>query len=146
VATDINAAAIENAKQNAKELGFEGKLDVRLVPRWAPEAWTVIEPSATFDLIVSNPPWENDRPKTIGEFALYDPDFMLLKSLVTGARTRLRKNGRLWLAYGCVTAIRKVQEVAAAEKLNCTILDERKLDELTELFLPGMLIEISVPE
>ena len=146
VATDINPAAVENARQNAKELGFGERFDVRLVPRRAPEAWTVIEAEATFDLIISNPPWENDRPGTVKEFALYDPDFALLKSLVTGARKRLRENGRMWLAYGCVTAIRKIQEVAAAENLSCTILDERKLDELPEVFLPGMLIEITVPE
>jgi len=44
------------------------------------------------------------------------------------------------------TAIRKIQDVAASENLNCTILDDRTLDELPELFLPGMLLEITVPE
>ena len=50
----------------------------------------------------------------------------------------------MWLAYGCVTAIRRIQEVAADEKLQCRLLDERSLDTLPELFLPGMLIEITV--
>lgn len=146
VATDINPAAVENAIHNAKEFGFGERLDVRLVPRRAPEAWTVIESAATFDLIISNPPLEDEKPKMVEEFALYDPNFALLKSLLAGARSRLRKNGRMWLAYGCVTAIRKVQEVAAAENLNCTILDERQLNDLPEVFLPGMLLDISVPE
>jgi release factor glutamine methyltransferase len=145
VATDLNPQAIENARFNAAEMGFSARLDARAVPRRAPEAWTVIEPAATFDFIISNPPWENHKPVSVEQFALYDPDFLLLKSLVTGARTRLRPDGRMWLAYGCVTAIRKIQEVAAEQRLSCTLLDDRSLDSLPEVFLPGMLIEIRVP-
>lgn len=144
VATDLNPNAVRNALFNAREMGFAERLDVRLVPRRSPGAWTIIPPEMTFDLIISNPPWEDRKPTSVEEFALYDPNFLLLKSLVTGARQRLKPNGRMWLAYGCVTAIRKIQELAALEDLNCTILDERKLESLPETFLPGMLIEISV--
>jgi hypothetical protein len=146
VATDLNPKAIENARFNASEMGFSERFEARLVPRRSPEAWTVIEPEATFDLVISNPPWENSNPNSVEEFALYDPDFLLLKSLVTGARTRLRPRGRMWLAYGCVTAIRRIQEVAAEQQLSCTLLDDRALESLPEIFLPGMLIEIRVPE
>ena len=145
VATDLNLKAIENVRFNAAEMGFTERLDARSVPQRAPEAWTVIKPDETFDLIISNPPWENRKPVSVEEFALYDPDFQLLKSLVTGARTRLRPDGRIWLAYGCVTAIRRIQEVAAEQRLSCTLLDDRSLDSLPEVFLPGMLIEIRVP-
>ena len=146
VATDLNPKAVENARFNATEMGFADRFEARLVPRRAPEAWTVIEAEATFDLIISNPPWENSQPVSVEEFALYDPEFQLLKSLVAGARTRLRPNGRMWLAYGCVTAIRKIQEVAAEQNLSCTLLDDRPLESLPEVFLPGMLIEIRVPD
>ena len=146
VATDLNPKAVENARFNATEMGFVNRFEARLVPRRAPEAWTVIEAEAKFDLIISNPPWENSKPISVEEFALYDPDFQLLKSLVTGARTKLRPNGRMWLAYGCVTAIRRIQEVAEEQKLSCTLLDDRPLESLPEVFLPGMLIEIRVPE
>jgi release factor glutamine methyltransferase len=146
VATDLNLKAIENVRFNAAEMGFTERLDARQVPRRAPEAWTVIKPDETFDFIISNPPWENRKPVSVEEFALYDPDFQLLKSLVTGARTRLRPAGRMWLAYGCVTAIRRIQEVAAEQRLSCTLLDDRSLDSLPEVFLPGMLIELRVPD
>ncbi len=146
VATDINPAAVENVRHNAAQMGFAERLDARLVPRRSPNAWTVIEANDTFDLIISNPPWEDSKPTSVEQFALYDPGFELLKSLVTGARQRLKPNGRMWLAYGCVTAIRKIQEVANSEQLDCVLLDDRKLEELPEVFLPGMLIEISVPK
>jgi release factor glutamine methyltransferase len=145
VATDLNPAAVQNAVLNAREMGFDQRLDVRLVPRRSPGAWTVIEPDATFDLIISNPPWENSQPISVDQFALYDPNFALLNSLVKGARKHLKPNGKMWLAYGCVTAIRRIHEVAGEEQLDCTIPDDRDLETLPEVFLPGMLIELRVP-
>lgn len=145
VATDLNPAAVENARENARLLGFGDRLEVRRVPRRSPGAWTVLRPDETFDLIISNPPWEDQRPETVEQFALYDPGFELLESLVTGARQRLRPGGRMWLAYGCVTAIRQIQKVAERERLECRLLDERRLEELPDLFLPGLLIELAVP-
>lgn len=145
VATDINPKAVENAQLNGRELGFGEKLEVRLVPRRAPGAWTVVRLDERFDFIISNPPWEDAKPKAVEEFALYDPNFELLDSLLAGARAHLNPEGRMWLAYGCVTAIRRIQEQAAKDRLDCRILDDRTLDSLPEVFLPGMLIEITVP-
>lgn len=145
VATDLNPAAIRNALQNADRLGFRDQLDCRLVPRRSPGAWTVLRDHERFDLIISNPPWEDQKPTSVTEFALYDPGFELLMSLVTGARQRLNPGGRMLLAYGCVAAIRKIQEIGASRQLDVRILDDRPLDSLPEVFLPGMLIEIKVP-
>ena len=145
VATDLNPSAVANARENARLLGFGDRLNVREVPRRDPGAWTVIAPDETFDFIISNPPWENQKPVNVEQFALYDPGFRLLDSLVQGARKKLRPNGRMWLAYGCVTAIRRIEEVAAKEELEFRLLDDRSLDTLPEVFLPGMLIELTVP-
>jgi hypothetical protein len=142
VATDLNPAAIDNVRENADRLGCSDRLDARLVPRRDPSAWSVIGSAETFDLIISNPPWEDQRPESVEQFALYDPDFQLLRSLLSGARQYLRPGGRMWLAYGCRTAIQLVQKTAAELQLECVLLDERRLEELPELFLPGMLIEI----
>lgn len=145
VATDLNPNAVHNVRYNAASFVTPDHLDARLVPRRNPNAWSVIKPDERFDFIISNPPWEDQQPKSVEEFALFDPDFLLLDSLVKGARDRLKPNGRMWLAYGCVTAIRRIETLAKAEQLNYTQLDERSLDELPELFLPGMLLELTVP-
>lgn len=144
VATDLNPKAVQNVRFNAAN--YDGnRVDARLVPRRSPDAWSVIKPDERFDFIISNPPWENDKPKTVEEFALYDPDFVLLDSLVKGARARLRPEGRMWLAYGCVSAIRRIKMLAQKERLQFVQLDARSLDELPEIFLPGMLLELTVP-
>lgn len=142
VATDINPAAVRNAEFNAQRLQLQERLSCRLVPRRSPGAWTVLAADEKFDLIISNPPWENQTPVTVAEFALYDPDFALLQSLLQGARQRLKPGGRMLLAYGCVTAIRRMQELAQQLGLQLTILDERDLETLPEVFLPGMLLEV----
>jgi len=146
VATDINRQAIANTAFNAAALGLDGRLELRLVDANSPEAYSRLAPEERFDLIISNPPWENRRPQTIAEHALYDENFRLLRSLIAGLRERLTPGGRAYLAYGCVEAIRLVLQTAEAEGLEVQILDDRRLDQLDEVFLPGMLLELRVPE
>ena len=152
VATDINPQAVKNALYNAKQLGLlreadgQSNFEVRLVPRRDPSAWSVIGEDERFDLIISNPPWEDDKPKQMSDFALYDPEFGLLKSILSGAEERLEPNGQLLLAYGCVTAIKTIKNLAPVHNLSYKQLDERSLDELAEVFLPGMLLELRVAD
>lgn len=145
IATDINPNAIQCAAYNARELQLEDGLELRQVSQDSPGAFAVIGPEKRFDLILSNPPWENQRPENIAQFALYDQNFALLRSLLDGLDAHLAPNGKALLAYGCVDAIRTLQREAAARGWQTLILDERSLDELPEVFLPGMLVEVSRP-
>ena len=142
VATDVNRAAVSNALYNAEHLELTGQLDARLVPLENSSAFSVIAPNEKFDLIISNPPWVNQKPKTIEEHALYDANFALMKSFLSGLRNHLKPGGRALLAYGCVDAIKTLQELSKEHHFEFIIRDERNLDELPEEFLPGMLLEI----
>ena len=144
VATDVNPAAVANAVFNAQQLQLADRIDVRLVPLENSSAFSVIESNETFDLIISNPPWVNQKPKTIDEHALYDTNFALVKSLLDGLPGHLKPGGRLWLAYGCVDAIKTIQQLADERQFELMILDARNLDDLPEEFLPGMLLEIRI--
>lgn len=143
VATDINPAAVANAVYNARLLGLADRIEVRLVPPDRPGAYAVIGDSETFDLIVSNPPWQNNRPKSIDKFAYYDPDFELLRSLLEGLEDHLNPHGQALLACGSVDAIETIKRLAAERGLDARIRDPRSLQALPEVFLPGMMIEVA---
>ena len=146
VVTDVNPAAISNAKFNADWLGLqkpgEFKFETRLVSLDDSGAFSTLKPTEKFDLIISNPPWVNQKPKTIDEYALYDENFALMRSLFDGMENRLNPGGRVWLAYGCVDAIKTMGKMAKERGFSFEVLDDRVLDDLPEEFLPGMLIEI----
>lgn len=139
VATDVNPNALECAAYNADHLGV-GKIDLRKVEPGDQKAYVTLKAGERFDLIISNPPWEDGQPAKIDDFALYDTNFALLDSLLNEAKNHLKKDGELYLAYGCKTAIKRMLRWAEGNKVEHEVLDERKLDELDEVFLPGMLV------
>ncbi len=143
VATDVNPNAVECARVNAERLGLSAKLHVRLVDTKNAKAFAVMKSDERFDLIISNPPWEEGNPKSIDQYALYDPNFDLLNSLLIDARAHLTPKGELYLAYGCKTAIRLLEKLSAELGYDFKVLDDRKLDDLTEVFLPGMLLQLT---
>jgi release factor glutamine methyltransferase len=145
VATDINPAAVANAVYNARLLGLSDRLEVRQVPLDRPQAFSVIGQSEHFDLIITNPPWENDRPESIDKYAYFDLDFQLLNSLLEELEDHLRPGGTALVAYGSCDAICTLQRLAPQFGLQTKVWDRRSLQELPSVFLPGMLIEI-VPE
>jgi methylase of polypeptide subunit release factors len=142
-ATDVNRAAIDNAAYNAGLLGFDNRLDLRLVSLDDPGAFSVVGDSEKFDVIISNPPWEDGQPTSIDKYALYDEGFLLMRSLFRGMSDHLKPDGKVLLAYGCVEAIKTAQRLADEHGFEIDVLDDRDLDSLPEVFLPGMLLQLS---
>ena len=145
VATDVNPSAIANAGYNAQILGVRDRLELRLVPLDHPDAFSVVKPTERFDLIVSNPPWEDSEPVSIDDYAFYDSGFRLMRSLMEGLNQHLKPGGRALLAYGSVSAIKTLQQLASEHHVAVKILDDRSIDRLPAVFLPGMLLEL-VPQ
>ncbi|MFK7829129.1 MAG: peptide chain release factor N(5)-glutamine methyltransferase [Congregibacter sp.] len=101
-ATDISAAALTVAKQNAQELA----LDIA----WREGSWFDAVRAETFALIVSNPPYlaSDDRHLTGGGLS-FEPRSALvagntgledLTTIVEGAPAHLEESGWLWLEHG----------------------------------------------
>lgn len=143
VATDINPIAIANARLNARRLGVTPQFEARLVPRQKPDAYAVVKPDERFDYILSNPPWEDRRPRAIEEYARYDENFRLLHSLLRDLRDHLRPSGRAYLVYGSAEAIQYAQQLTSHFNLRLRLLDDRNVDSLPETFVPGILLEIT---
>jgi release factor glutamine methyltransferase len=122
VATDINPAACRNARHNARKLGFEPIFEVREVSMEHPEAFAVVGPDETFDLIVTDPPFRNFRPRKMREYALGDENYALLKSILAGAREHLTESGRLLLFQGYREGISLTFELAEENGLRARIL------------------------
>lgn len=144
VATDINPAAVACARYNAAQYALDDNFEVRQVDPAAPGAFTVIKPGEKFDVILSNPPWEDGQISKPADYAFYDPGFQLLESIVVGLPQHLKPGGRCLLSYGSVAGVEKVQALADEHDLQLKILDERDLETLAPNFLPGMLIELRV--
>ncbi len=144
VATDINPAAVACAKYNAANLNLDSKLEVRTVPKDSPDAFSVIDSGERFDLILSNPPWEDGEVSEPSEHAFYDPSFALMDSLLDGLPVHLNPGGRCLLAYGHVPALVRLESEAIKRGYTYKKLDDRELKDLPKDFLPGMLVEIRV--
>ena len=146
IATDINPQAVANARFNWFQLEIPQtteNFDVRLVDADNSGAFTVIASDEQFDVIISNPPWEDGEVQKVEDYAFIDTHFELLESILSGLDQHLTPNGEAYLAYGCVAAIREIYRRAERHGLQVEKLDERELDNLENLFLPGMLLKIT---
>ncbi len=143
IATDINPNAVANARYNAELCGLTNRVEVRQVPRNAPGPFSVLNANEQFDFIMSNPPWEDAAVEELAAHALYDPGFELLDGMLRDGAKYLKPHGRLLLAYGARTAIDRVLRSAPKFGWRARIIDERELETLPEVFVPGMLLELS---
>lgn len=122
VATDINPAAVRNARHNARRLGYGDIFEVREVSMEHPEAFAVVGPGETFDLIVTDPPFRNFKPRKMREYALGDENYALLRSILAGAREHLTESGRLLLFQGYREGISLTFDLAEENGLQARVL------------------------
>jgi len=84
LATDVDPRAVACATENAKALGLA-------------ERFRAIEtdtyPEGTFDLVVCNPPWIPEPPKTRLDRAVFDDDSQMLTGFLSGLGEHLRPDG-----------------------------------------------------
>ncbi len=111
VATDINPAAVANARQNAARMGWSDRFDVRQVSEEAPGAYAVIGADERFELIVSNPPYDDTQPEDIEDYAESDPGYQFIKSMLRGLPQHLTPTGSMLLLYAEPAGMKPMQEI-----------------------------------
>lgn len=111
VATDINPVSWANAVYNAMLFGYHKTIDVRLVSLQDPGAYSVVRGDERFDLIIANPPWDNNKARNIDELTDADEGYRFLRSIVAGARDHLTPGGRLLLLFGNPEGLKVVRKL-----------------------------------
>ena len=114
-------------------LATDMDMEVRQVTQESPGAFSSSKSSERFDLIISNPPWEDGKVISPADHAYYDPDFALMDSLLDGLRSHLNPGGRCLLAYGHAPAIKRLQQQTKMRGYDFKILDDRSLDAVEQL-------------
>lgn len=100
IATDINPNAVDCARFNAKKLGYDDVMEVRLVSESDSGAFAVIGDEERFDIIISNPPYSLVLGELVGvgpEGADQDGDLGI--SIIEGLNQYLRPGGMATLMY-----------------------------------------------
>jgi release factor glutamine methyltransferase len=101
IATDVSAKALDLARQNARQLG--ARVEFR-TGSW----FDAVDGSATFDLVVSNPPYVAAGDPHLDSLA-HEPSVALtdgadglrcLAAIIAGARSHLVEDGWLALEHG----------------------------------------------
>lgn len=88
IATDSDPRAVACAKENVAAFELEDR--VRVEER-------NLFPEGRADLIVCNPPWIPETPRTRVDRAIYDPDSAFLRAFIAGLPEHLADGGEAWL-------------------------------------------------
>ncbi|WP_037362003.1 methyltransferase [Amycolatopsis orientalis] len=89
LATDLNPRAVQCARDNLRQLGLSGRVQVLETDLW---------PSARrADLVVCNPPWLPGKPASALELGIYDASSAMLNRFLDGLPGHLTPHGEGWL-------------------------------------------------
>jgi release factor glutamine methyltransferase len=140
VATDVNPAAVANARANVAKHGLEGRVDVRHGDVFDP-----IRPDERFDLVFWSFPWlwvEPDVQLTDLQKGCVDPGYQAARRYITQGTRLLAPGGRLTL--GISTAVVRydlIQEIAAEAGLDARIVERDEIAEPLPTSIPLELVE-----
>lgn len=112
VATDLEPRALACARENVRQLGLSGRIDV---------VQADLFPEGRAALVVCNPPWIPARPSSPMENGIYDPDSRMLRGFLAKLSEHLEPGGEGWLILsdlaerlGLRTREQLLEEFAAA--------------------------------
>jgi methylase of polypeptide subunit release factors len=88
VATDLDERALACARDNIRQLGLQGQVQVERADLFPP---------GRAALVVCNPPWLPARPGSSLERAIYDPQSRMLRGFLGGLAAHLEPDGEGWL-------------------------------------------------
>jgi SAM-dependent methyltransferase len=88
VATDVDARALDCARENIARLGLDRQVEI---------VETDMFPDGRAPLIICNPPWLPARPSATIEHAIYDPESRMLRGFLDGLAAHLTPGGEGWL-------------------------------------------------
>ena len=117
VAVDIAKAAVRNAKRNVERLGLGNRIDVRLG-----SGFDSISKSESFDVILANLPGRNKRADDETSAAQWDTEFRAHRSLLVGAKTHLRSNGRIYMVKANYPDLLELVSLAEAGGYDVAVL------------------------
>jgi SAM-dependent methyltransferase len=88
VATDLDPRALACARENVRQLGLTGRIDV---------AQADLFPEGRAALVICNPPWIPARPSSSLENGIYDPESRMLRGFLAKLPEHLAPGGEGWL-------------------------------------------------
>ena len=88
IATDQDPRALVCAKENITSLGLSEQITL---------SQTDMFPEGKAPLVVCNPPWLPAKPSSPIEYAVYDPDSIMLMAYLKGLKNHLSEDGEGWL-------------------------------------------------
>lgn len=85
LACDLDPRAVDCARDNARRLGLDERCDVVQADLW---------PETRADLVLFNPPWMPETPRTRLDQAIFDPGARTLRRWLAGLGAHLTESGR----------------------------------------------------
>jgi len=127
VAVDINPEAVHYAKKNVRARGLEKKVSVMEGDLFSP-----LDPEHKFDVILFTPPYFEGTPKTLFEYALIDPDKLLVKKFFGAAKKYLTPRGYVQMMYSSIADNESVLQIIHDLGWDHSLMARRRT--LTETF------------